>query len=611
MTDTISEPSLLDMVQGMVEPLASVNPHLGVALQMGYPQPIPAPTVPSLPVGMPSAAPTSPVEAALPLAGGLVQKPYLPFTGAAPDLPSELPIPVRDMEREGRSYQEVLKFLPLMALFGGSRFAANTLGPVAQGLVRGVEGRTEREFDNAAQGYTLGTNANQRVYGNERHRFGDDVSIWKAGNDLLENENNAALRAWQANESNEIKREAVEQRERDSDIRAVGLQINAENKDLVNPFLTPEGRQQARARIAQLTNGLVEKYGVGVRAEVQPYAFLDIPAEAAARIQAGRDAVEVRTASAEKIATIRDKTQRRGQDMNDTLRRLGFDVQKRGQNMTYDLGVKRIKSSEGIANRRIQASANSPEGRILTTMNARLNSLDDSLTSLESQKNRLQTEIAKGNIVAGGPEHQRAVSAINAIDGNIKALNAEKTQVLGEVQRVRDALGDKMATPNGVGPSVAPGVWKSAGLSLADRMGLRLTSGTRPGAVSVTGNPSLHSVGGAIDVAGKPEDMGAYFDRVRREFGDANIKELFYSPKGYIKDGVFYPPGTYNKKVEDTHHDHVHFAGGRGAVQVAEKPRIPPPTAGRTKTPPKKVAAAPSTKKRTGKVNGVTWEWAE
>jgi hypothetical protein len=66
---------------------------------------------------------------------------------------------------------------------------------------------------------------------------------------------------------------------------------------------------------------------------------------------------------------------------------------------------------------------------------------------------------------------------------------------------------------------------------------LSVSSGLRPGAVTVSGNQSYHSSGDAIDEAGSPAGMMAYFRYLKKNFG-SRLRELIYTPGGVgIKDG--------------------------------------------------------------------------
>jgi peptidoglycan hydrolase-like protein with peptidoglycan-binding domain len=81
--------------------------------------------------------------------------------------------------------------------------------------------------------------------------------------------------------------------------------------------------------------------------------------------------------------------------------------------------------------------------------------------------------------------------------------------------------------------------------SLARQMGLRITSTT--GGQHTPG--SYHYRGRAIDVAGSPSQMAAYY----RRLAGTRPTELFYDPVGGIKNGT-------NIGAIGGHRDHVHVA---------------------------------------------------
>jgi peptidoglycan hydrolase-like protein with peptidoglycan-binding domain len=88
--------------------------------------------------------------------------------------------------------------------------------------------------------------------------------------------------------------------------------------------------------------------------------------------------------------------------------------------------------------------------------------------------------------------------------------------------------GGEAAARSGPG-SIEQSLWGE--LSLANRMGLRLISGYRPGSTIGGGSPSDHSYypSRAIDVAGSPTAMRAYALAIA---GRAGIKYIIYSPLG-------------------------------------------------------------------------------
>lgn len=84
----------------------------------------------------------------------------------------------------------------------------------------------------------------------------------------------------------------------------------------------------------------------------------------------------------------------------------------------------------------------------------------------------------------------------------------------------------------------------------------RITSGYRPGATTVTGFPSYHGMGRAIDFVSP--NMGRTFDLVRAAVG-ATAKELFYSGRAFLRNGK---PGP----MRNDHWDHIHLAMANGGV---------------------------------------------
>jgi hypothetical protein len=90
-------------------------------------------------------------------------------------------------------------------------------------------------------------------------------------------------------------------------------------------------------------------------------------------------------------------------------------------------------------------------------------------------------------------------------------------------------------------------------LGLAQMMGLSLTSGYRPGAITSSGNPSLHGIGQAIDVGGTPAQMASF---ARAVAGRPGIAEVLYTPVGGWYPGAGWT-GLSGKLAAD-HYDHVH-----------------------------------------------------
>jgi hypothetical protein len=87
--------------------------------------------------------------------------------------------------------------------------------------------------------------------------------------------------------------------------------------------------------------------------------------------------------------------------------------------------------------------------------------------------------------------------------------------------------------------------------AMAASLGLRVTSGYRPGAITANGTPSDHAIGKALDVSGSAASMSAFFSKL---VGNRSVKQAFYDPLGSIFGGA------RNSYVEGGHRDHVHVA---------------------------------------------------
>jgi hypothetical protein len=93
----------------------------------------------------------------------------------------------------------------------------------------------------------------------------------------------------------------------------------------------------------------------------------------------------------------------------------------------------------------------------------------------------------------------------------------------------------------------------------------------RPGAITVSGNESYHSVGRAVDMT----PSMSIFDWIRGNYG-AHTKELIFTPAGgrQIKNGQ---PHIYSPEVAVDHYDHVHWAYRKGGAVGIDGDRILPP----------------------------------
>lgn len=126
----------------------------------------------------------------------------------------------------------------------------------------------------------------------------------------------------------------------------------------------------------------------------------------------------------------------------------------------------------------------------------------------------------------------------------------------------RQGMGDVSGGGNLMGANPALGGYASIGRS----MGLSVTSGRRPGAITSSGNVSFHSSGNAIDMSGPPASMRRFALYMAQHYG-SQLEELIYSPLGWsIKNGQRTAPYAVAE-----HYNHVHVAdtspgGGGGGL---------------------------------------------
>jgi hypothetical protein len=101
--------------------------------------------------------------------------------------------------------------------------------------------------------------------------------------------------------------------------------------------------------------------------------------------------------------------------------------------------------------------------------------------------------------------------------------------------------------------------------------GLTVSSGLRPGAITVSGNTSYHATGHAIDMSGAAQNMRRFALQMASEYG-SGLEELIYSPLGWgIKNGRRVPNSVFGPAVIAEHYNHVHVAdvdprGGVGGI---------------------------------------------
>ena len=202
------------------------------------------------------------------------------------------------------------------------------------------------------------------------------------------------------------------------------------------------------------------------------------------------------------------------------------------------------------------------------SVNAELNKIstqqaEDKYTRLANQLNSLgHTKVnahvdvlfTMGNLPAGvapAPGFGKTGDGVISVTGKVAQAFLNKQRLVIHT----GSGGGGGASAGGLSPHIRPE------LALAQSMGLTLTSGYRPGAVTVTGNPSLHAVGKAIDVAGSGSEMAAFARAVTRMPG---VREVLYTPVG-----GWYPGAGWTQlsgALAQEHYSHVHVGVGDGRI---------------------------------------------
>lgn len=145
------------------------------------------------------------------------------------------------------------------------------------------------------------------------------------------------------------------------------------------------------------------------------------------------------------------------------------------------------------------------------------------------------------------------------------AFGAIKGAVSGAAGAVGGFFGDGIVgaglggfVGGGLARSISPTLYDD--LALGRGMGLTLTSGYRPGAVTSTGNPSLHGVfpAKAIDMSGSEAAMRSFFLREVARAPLTGIRELIHSPFWWHPGaGITRIPASAGSVLRD-HYNHVH-----------------------------------------------------
>jgi len=163
----------------------------------------------------------------------------------------------------------------------------------------------------------------------------------------------------------------------------------------------------------------------------------------------------------------------------------------------------------------------------------------------------------------------RVIDAFKWIIDNVKRLGGALGGIAGAVGGVAGKFGDASSSVNQFrkGPGGVSGVVGGSGakegqqfgvgrqlwdeIGMGEALGLRVTSGFRPGAHTKHGTLSDHARHAAVDMSGSARGMAALFMKL---VGRKEIRQAFYDPLGSIFNGV---RSSYR---EGGHSDHIHIA---------------------------------------------------
>lgn len=135
------------------------------------------------------------------------------------------------------------------------------------------------------------------------------------------------------------------------------------------------------------------------------------------------------------------------------------------------------------------------------------------------------------------------------------------------VPRGQRSRSSSVGSPQLMGASVGLSGYAREG----ELYGMHVSSGSRPGAITSSGNVSLHASGDAIDEAGSPANMLRFAKHMASKYGKG-LDELIHTPMGFgIKNGQKVPLSFWGAKINADHFDHVHVgdrtpSGGGGGI---------------------------------------------
>lgn len=161
------------------------------------------------------------------------------------------------------------------------------------------------------------------------------------------------------------------------------------------------------------------------------------------------------------------------------------------------------------------------------------------------------------------------VEMLDRVTGPLKTVAGLFGDIKGAVSGAAGAVGGFFgdgAIGTGIGGFVGSASARSVSptlfddLALAQSSGLSLSSGYRPGAVTSTGNPSLHGVypAKAIDVAGSESAMRRFFLMEAARGALTGLREVIHSPYWWHPgSGISRIPASAGSVLAD-HYNHVH-----------------------------------------------------
>lgn len=225
----------------------------------------------------------------------------------------------------------------------------------------------------------------------------------------------------------------------------------------------------------------------------------------------------------------------------------------------FKQGVKSVKTQWG----KIKNAFKTPINAVINAYNGSLPKLWNPIAGIIGKDNwkldKVPTFAKGGKVWGAGTTTSDSIPARLSRDEHV--LTAKDVDNLGGH---RNVYGMRAAAARGDVPGFAGGgaVWKNLWkINKGKFPDSRRTSDVR-NTTTVSGNPSLHNTGNAVDVAaarsGDKSGMMKIFNWWRKNYG-SKLAELIHTPAGskQIKNGKNH---TYGGAVAAQHYDHVHIA---------------------------------------------------